>query len=243
MKVIGAGLPRTATLSQHAAMELLGFTPTYHMANVFADPAAVPAWRAVLDGEKPAAEMFDGFRATVDWPGSYYYKDLIEAFPDAKIVLSERAPEAWAESMRKTIWGLFYDDVLMRHLSDARCVVDPVWKDYIAMMKEMWRRAELLKEENTPPEHTTPEFMAEAFVRRNDEVKRTVPADRLLVWAAKDGWEPLCEFLEVPVPSEPFPQINDSGHFAEWMVGPALQKIEEFRAAESRSLEGAAAEG
>ena len=124
----------------------------------------------------------------------------------------------------------------MRHLSDARASIDPGWKFYLTMMKEMWHNAGLFED----GENTTPEFMAEAFVRRNDEFKAALPADRLLVWAAKDGWGPLCEFLEVPVPDQPFPQINDSGHFAEWMIGPALQKILEYRETESRELEGAA---
>ena len=124
--------------------------------------------------------------------------------------------------MVKTIWGLFYADNLMRHLSDARASIDPGWKSYLTMMKEMWHNAGLFEGDG---ENTTPEFLAEAFVRRNDEFKAALPADRLLVWAAKDGWGPLCEFLEVPVPDQPFPEINDSGHFAEWMIGPALQKI------------------
>lgn len=238
MKVIGAGLPRTATLSQHAAMEILGFTPVYHMATVF-ETGAAPQWRAVLDGEKPAADLLAGYEATVDWPGSYYTKELAEAYPDAKIVLSERDPEAWAQSMVKTIWGLFYDDSLMRHLSDARASIDPGWKFYLTMMEEMWHRAELFDD----GANTTPEFMAKAFVRRNEELKAALPAERVLVWSAADGWGPLCEFLEVPVPDQPFPQINDSGHFAEWMIAPALQKIEEYRASQSRQLEGAAATG
>ncbi len=236
MKVIGAGLPRTATLSQHAAMEILGFKPVYHMATLFELRARAPDWRGGTRRSATAAELLEGYEATVDWPGSYYTKDLVEAFPEAKVVLSERPPEAWANSMVKTIWGLFYADNLMRHLSDARSSIDPGWRAYIEMMKEMWHRAGLF--DDGP--NTTPEYMAKAFVRRNDELKAALPAERLLVWSAQDGWEPLCEFLEVPVPDQPFPQINDSGHFAEWMIAPALQKILEYRATESRELEGAA---
>jgi Sulfotransferase domain len=238
MKVIGAGLPRTATLSQHAAMEILGFTPVYHMATLF-ELEQGGAWRAVLDGKRAAAELLDGYEATVDWPGSYYTKDLVEAFPEAKVVLSERPPEAWANSMVKTIWALFYADNLMRHLSDARACIDPGWRAYLEMMKDMWHGAGLFDDGR----NTTPQHLAEAFTRRNDELKAELPAERLLVWSARDGWEPLCEFLEVPVPDEPFPQINDSGHFTEWMIAPALERIAEYRAAESRELEGAAVAG
>ncbi len=236
MKVIGAGLPRTATLSQHAAMEILGFKPVYHMATLF-ERGQGGDWREVLDGQRTAAELLSSYDATVDWPGSYYTKDLAEAFPEAKIVLSERDPEVWAQSMVKTIWGLFYADSLMRHLSDARMCIDPGWRSYLEMMNEMWHNAGLFDD----GANTTPEHLAQAFVRRNEELKAALPAERVLVWAAKDGWEPLCAFLEVPVPDQPFPQINDSGHFAEWMIAPALQKILEYREAESRELQGAAA--
>jgi hypothetical protein len=236
MKVIGAGLPRTATLSQHAAMEILGFKPVYHMATLFEKGQAAD-WREALDGKRSAASLLEDYEATVDWPGSYYAKDLAEAFPDAKIVLSERDPEVWANSMVKTIWALFYADNLMRHLSDARASIDPDWKFYLQMMTEMWHNAGLFDD----GANTTPEHMAQAFVRRNDAFRAALPADRTLVWSAKDGWEPLCAFLEVPVPDRPFPSINDSGHFTEWMIAPALQKIEEYRAAQSRELEGAAA--
>ena len=180
MKVIGAGLPRTATLSQHAAMEILGFKPVYHMATLF-ERGQGGDWREVLDGKRSAAELLSSYDATVDWPGSYYTKDLAEAFPEAKIVLSERDPEVWAQSMVKTIWGLFYADSLMRHLSDARMCIDPGWRSYLEMMNEMWHNAGLFDD----GANTTPEHLAQAFVRRNEELKAALPAERVLVWAGE----------------------------------------------------------
>ena len=94
MKVIGAGLPRTATLSQHAAMEILGFKPVYHMATLFELMQAAD-WREVLDGKRTAAELLEGYEATVDWPGSYYTKDLAEAYPGRQ----GRAVRACARSL------------------------------------------------------------------------------------------------------------------------------------------------
>lgn len=219
MKLIGAGLPRTATMSQKLALEMLGL-PCYHMNTVLADLDLVASWRQVLDGDRPLQSMFEGFDATVDWPGSYYYKELIETYPDAKVLLSVRSGESWAQSMHNTIWGLFYDDSLMRHLSDARATVDPRWRAFREMMKEMWRRGRLL---NGP--ETTLEFMAAAADRYNAEVKAAVPADRLLVWSPSDGWEPLCELLEVPVPEVPFPRANDTAFFAQRLSQSALQVI------------------
>jgi hypothetical protein len=65
--------------------------------------------------------------------------------------------------------------------------------------------------------------------RFNQEVQDTVPADRLLVWSVSDGWEPLCEFLEVPVPDTPFPHLNDSKGFIDRIVDGALIAIQEWR--------------
>src|SRR5436853_7037668 len=102
MKLIGAGLPRTGTLSQKVALEMLGLGPCYHMVNVLGDLDQAEGWRRALEGQGPWDEIFDGFQSTVDWPGSFFYKELVEAYPDAKVLLSVRDPEAWTRSMRDT---------------------------------------------------------------------------------------------------------------------------------------------
>lgn len=229
MKLIGAGLPRTATLSQKIALETLGLTPCYHMVNVLADLDQAALWRAVLDGELSPTEVLAGYEATVDWPGSFFYRDLIELDPDAKVLLSVRDPDAWARSMHDTIWGLFYDDILIRHLSAARAAIDPQWSAYLELMREMWQRSGLVD-----GEVTTLESMADAFSRYSRDVQAAVPAERLLVWTPADGWEPLCEFLELPVPDLPFPRVNDSREFGERIVDTSLLAIQRHMA-ESRA--------
>lgn len=226
MKLIGAGLPRTGTLSQKVALEIIGFGPCYHMVNVLGDLSEAPRWRRAVEGDPDWEGILGGFEATVDWPGSYFYKELIEAYPDAKVLLSVRDGESWAHSMRETIWGLFYGDILIRELSNARAKVDPDWAGYLDMMREMWRRSGLMP---GGPE-TTPEAMAEAMERFQDEVQQTVPSERLLVWSVTDGWEALCEFLDVDVPDMPFPHLNDSKEFNERVIDGSLQVLSEWRA-------------
>jgi Sulfotransferase domain len=226
MRLIGAGLPRTGTLSQKVALEMLGFAPCYHMVNVLADLDQAEPWRQALDGEQPWQEVFDSFEATVDWPGSFFYKELADAYPDAKVLLSVRDAGAWERSMRDTIWGLFYGDMLIRDLSNARCRIDSKWRGYIELMEEMWKRSGLIDD----AERTTPESMQAAMERFNQEVGETIPDDRLLVWSVADGWEPLCAFLEVPVPDTPFPHLNDSAVFSERIIDGALLAIQGWRA-------------
>src|SRR5579884_2857931 len=211
MKLIGAGLPRTGTLSQKVALEMAGFGPCYHMVNVLGELDLVRPWRQALEGDGDWAEIFGGFQATVDWPGAFFYAELIERYPEAKVLLSVRDGDAWERSMRETIWRVLYGDAVMTNLSRARSQVDRGWGDYMDLMEEMWRRSGLLGEGNS----AEPGELAAAMERYNQEVIDTVPADRLLVWSASEGWEPLCEFLEIDVPGAPFPRLNDSAQFAE----------------------------
>jgi hypothetical protein len=225
MKLIGAGLPRTGTLTQKVALEMLGVGPCYHMVNVLGELDLVSQWRGALDGNGQWQEIFDGFESTVDWPGSFFYRELIEVYPDAKVLLSGRAGDSWARSMRDTIWAVLYGDDLMGHLSEARGVVDPKWRGYTDLMKDMWDRSGLLTGVDT-----TDEWMTNAIARYHEEVQENVPSDRLLVWSVGDGWEPLCDFLEVPVPETPFPHLNDSKQFVDRIIDGALITLQDWRA-------------
>jgi Sulfotransferase domain len=229
MRLIGAGLPRTGTLSQKVALEMLGVAPCYHMVNVLADLDEAQVWRRALDGEAPWEELFDGFQATVDWPGSFFYRELVELYPEAKVLLSVRDADAWERSMRQTIWGIFYGDMLIRDLSFARTRVDPKWRGYIEMMEQMWQQSGLIADGAA----TSSDSMKSAMERFNDEVQRTVAPERLLVWSVSDGWEPLCEFLELPIPDTDFPHLNDSNQFAERIIDGALLTLQQWRANEA----------
>ncbi len=167
MKLIGAGLPRTATLSQKVGLEVVGQGPCYHMVNILANLDLAPQWRRALHGEGQWDEIFDGFEATVDWPGSFFYRELLEVYPDAKVLLSVREGESWARSMRDTIWGVIYGQNIIRYLSDARSQIDSKWRGYIELMEEMWHRSGLMEGVDT-----SEQFMADAMDRYNEEVQR-----------------------------------------------------------------------
>ena len=150
----------------------------------------------------------------------------MEAFPDAKVLLSVRDGAAWAKSMRETIWQTLYGDGLVGLMATARRRVDPEWDACSAMLQDMWERSGLMN-----GRETTDEFMAAACDRYTAEVIATVPEDRLLVWSPKDGWEPLCELLSLPVPEVPFPRVNDSAAFGDMLIDGALAAIQNYRSA------------
>ncbi len=192
MKVIGAGFGRTGTMSLKVALEELGYGPCYHMIEVFEHPEHVPLWEAARRGEPVDwEELFDGYQATVDWPGAAFYKELSERYPEARVILTVRDPERWYESARTTIFNL-------QGTSSSRA---PQLARDLAYQKG-FRDVEDRR------------HMIEAFNRWNEEVKESIPAGRLLVYEVKEGWEPLCSFLDVEVPKDkPFPHLNDSDSF------------------------------
>ena len=107
LKIIGAGFGRTGTLSLKVALEELGFSPCYHMIEVFERPADIAVWEAAALG-KPIdwKALFAGYQATVDWPACIFYKELMQVYPDAKVLLTVRNPENWYESANSTIFQM-----------------------------------------------------------------------------------------------------------------------------------------
>jgi hypothetical protein len=226
VELIGAGLPRTGTLTQKEALEILGLDPVYHWVDILVDlDGQVPLWDGAIDGSVDPAMILDGYRSTVDWPGGYFYRQLLESNPDAKVLLSVRDPERWEPSFRETIVDMCYGESLIRLLSSARAHVDPRWSRYLKLVDKMF-----WSDRGTFPAGHSPSDLIERFVAHNEEVQRVVPGDQLLVWEVTDGWEPLCAFLGVPVPDQPLPHANDRATFLGRVIGGAVTTLHAWHA-------------
>lgn len=209
LEVIGAGLGRTGTMSLKAALETLGFGPCYHMIEVFENPEHIPFWEAATRGEDVDWErIFSGYRAAVDYPEASFYKVLMERYPDAKVVLSVRDPERWYESARNTIY---------RASEAANSPLIFVIARFVPRLRGMKRAVnmndDLIWKRGFDGRFEDREYAMDVFRRHNEEAKRHVPPEKLLVYEVKEGWGPLCDFLGVPVPDEPFPRLNDTAEF------------------------------
>jgi hypothetical protein len=196
LRVVGAGLPRTATRSLRAALEeLLGGT-CYHMSEVFQRPEDVPVWRAAARGETPDWTAFpDECVAAVDWPASIFWRELADAHPDAVIVLSTRRDA--------TQWWESCDATILPFARGTRAMEDENW---LAMFHEQLER-------EVGPDWDSQAVFEAYYERWNTAVRQDAPSDRLVDWNASDGWEPLCAALDLPIPDEPFPHTNTR---AEW---------------------------
>jgi hypothetical protein len=186
--------------------------------DVLADLDRVSQWDRALDGDAPWEQIFAGFHSTVDWPGGHFFAELSNAYPQAKVLLSTREPDGWEKSFRETIWNMCFGESLIRLLSSARAQIDPRWERYLALVDRMfWSGSAAFA-----PKHSEPADLIAAMERHNEAVKRAVAPERLLLWRVEDGWEPLCEFLEVPTPDEPLPHLNDRATFRERVIGGAI---------------------
>jgi len=239
MKLIGAGMPRTGTLTQKMSLEMLGLGPCYHMVDVLADLEQAGLWERALQGRPDWPEIFSGYESSVDWPGGYFYKELAEYYPEAKVLLSVRDPESWESSMRQTVWAVRNGESLIRLLSSAQALVNPQWQGFVKMIDGLlWQGNGTFA-----GGHAEPAQLIEAMLRHNEEVKATIPADRLLVWDVSEGWEPLCEFLELPVPGVPLPHINDRTEFLNRIIDGSLQALQSWREQETSVEPAFAVEG
>lgn len=195
LKVIGAGLGRTGTLSLKLALEQLGFGPCYHMLEVLQDPEAPDRWSEAADGRPDWETIFRGYNATVDWPGASFWAELAQAYPAAKVILTVRDPDAWFRSTQATIFAA--------PPPDGEAAFGRMFHKVIGRLFEDGLDDGL---------HDRDHAIA-VYERHNAQVRARVPADRLLVYEVAQGWEPLCAFLGVPVPPTPMPQVNSTEEF------------------------------
>lgn len=215
MEVLGVGFGRTGTASLRVALERLGLSPCDHMLEVMNQPDRVRMWRRIGEGERPDwAEVFQGYRASVDWPGAAYWQELVDAFPEAKVILTVRDPERWFESAFKTIFRF----PMRRHSRLQRAVFAMAGKIHppsaevpLMIDKVLWDR--VFDGRVFDGRDGDRDYAIERFHQHNEEVKAYVAPERLLVFDVAEGWKPLCEFLGLPVPEEPFPRINDAAEF------------------------------
>ncbi len=198
LKVIGAGFGRTGTRSLKTALEELGFDRCYHMEEVLKNPSHLKYWAEIMEGGQADWEdLFRGYQSATDWPAAAYYQDLMVAYPEAKVILTVRDPGSWHLSIMNTLYQA------SRKFRQFTRLIPPLHQFLTAMEKVVWQGIF----------HNQVEDRTHAIQIFNDhiaEVKRIVPRERLLIFEARHGWEPLCKFLNVPVPvDKPYPHKNN----------------------------------
>jgi hypothetical protein len=219
IRVIGAGLGRTGTLSLKAALEELGFEACYHMIELLGHPEQVHFWEAASRGESVDWDaLFAGYQAVVDYPGCRYYRTLMEYYPEAKVILTVRDPDRWYESTRETIYRVGRAPSKRPEAQSAPSEGSPSGLPFPGDPQLFGRIFQMVEQDvwqgDFAGKFEDRDYAVEAFNRHIAQVKEHVPQQRLLVYEVSQGWEPLCRFLDVAVPEgKPFPRLNDREAF------------------------------
>jgi len=197
LKVIGTGFGRTGTDSMRVALAMLGFGPCHHMYEINDNEEQRRLWRAVAKGAKPDWErLFEGYASCVDWPSAFYWRELIQVYPDAKVLLTYRAPESWWKS---------FEDILLAIKGMGEPDPDSLGRTLVA--------------EQVFGGRPDDKAHAMAVYRANvEDVLATVPPGRLLVHRLGDGWPMLCAHLGVPQPNEPYPFRNTTEDMRQYLL-------------------------
>jgi len=201
LSVIGAGFGRTGTMSIKMALEQLGLGPCHHMEEVFKNPEQLSYWQAAADRLPVEWEdVFSGYNSAIDWPSTHYWRELADIYPDSKILLSLRPADRW--------WGSF-SGTIKKLLEIRHTIPDEYPRSILDMAYK------LIAEQTFKGGMDDKAIVLSEYQKRIDDVKQTIPADRLLVFEVTEGWAPLCEFLNLPIPDVEFPRSNSKEEFWE----------------------------
>lgn len=199
LKIIGTGFGRTGTNSLKLALEQLGFGPCHHMFEIKDHPEQLPFWQAAARGDLPDwDEVFANYNSCVDWPSARYWREITAHFPEAKVLHSVRPEESWINSFYNTIYP---------SLRDHKNAEPGLSRNRLDMAQE------IVLEQAFSGNAGDRDHALNVYRAHNEAVVAAFPPERLLVYDITQGWEPLCHFLEVPMPDTPIPHVNSTEQF------------------------------
>ncbi|RAO65170.1 uncharacterized protein BHQ10_001182 [Talaromyces amestolkiae] len=209
MKVLVLGVGRTGTASIRAALQRLGYNKTYHMMSASVEnPPDCLMWHDALCakydgvgkfGRAEWDQLLGDCQAVCDWPACAFAKELIEAYPNAKVILNTRDVDSWYESVKRTVYWRVRDPehFLASKVSWAAGMYYPMLNKFF----DTFFRGDFLNEGK------------QVYLDHLQEVRSLVPPENLLEYRVSDGWGPLCKFLGDDLPESPFPRVNDINNF------------------------------
>ncbi|SPN99039.1 uncharacterized protein DNG_02078 [Cephalotrichum gorgonifer] len=209
-RVIGAGMSRTGTKTLNEALTILYNGPVHDsgVQSTGGTRQQISQWmkvmdiapkkdRSVADDKKLKQLLFsllDGYIATMDCPAALLTPELMEVFPDAVVIATTRDPESWWRSMQyiQTMTSNWYIPFLLMWVPNIGTY--GIWREKFKYMA-LWRYGVDMFDEQTLEAH-------------EDHLRAVVPKEKLFWYEVKQGWEPLCKILDLPVPDQPFPHNN-----------------------------------
>ncbi|KAI5463669.1 hypothetical protein BGZ63DRAFT_382019 [Mariannaea sp. PMI_226] len=228
MRVIVCGVPRTGTLSVQSALRQLGLHDCYHMQSVLENPSDAREWARAFEAKYAGNGSFTradwdhllgDCQAVCDAPAAFFGPELAEAYPEAKVVILNREPEAWYKSFLDSIYPLTRPQNLGSKLHRLYCLI------LDQNMRDVFVYSKAVRKYVTTYDHGKEKDKALAWYKSQyQEFHDRIPDDRRIEYTVEEGWKPLCDLLSLPVPmvtdetsgevvEAPFPRLNDLASF------------------------------
>jgi hypothetical protein len=211
IKIIGAGFPRTGTTTLKWALETLGYADCYHMKVLLKNPWELKHWEILeKTNDTDWGKLFLNYQSSVDFPGYPYYKIIMEKYPNAKVILTVMPFENWYESVSSTIAKIGPQNIKEKLIALCRFPFDAKLRAIIKVSRffeaVFWKK----QFNGCFPNKIQAEKIYNQHIQ---EVISHVPPEKLLVYKVSQGWAPLCEFLDKPMPKEDFKHLNKDENF------------------------------
>lgn len=192
IKVIGAGLWRTGSSSLMEAFNQLGFGKCYHMKEAYLNQDHAQYWNKLQDGGDIDFEsLLEGYHSFTDAPMVLFIDQILKLNPNVKVVLNTRNPDNWYESSKETVFKAIF-------MPNPPPQLQEIYKLLRSQIKDVNDKEECIA----------------YFHKHEEHIRSIVPKENLLDgYELKHGWKPLCEFLGVPEPDTPIPNVNDREAF------------------------------
>ena len=220
IKIIGAGFPRTGTTTLKRCLETLGYNHVYHMKELLVNPERLHYWKQLSEtGDTDWENLYEGYDATVDFPGYPWYKEHMKQYPDAKVILTVRDFEAWYKSVDNTVYRAGPQTPFEKIKMMGKLLINPRARNVVKCIK-FFKGVFFAKE--LQGKFLDKEYAKQVWENHISDVKAYVPQEKLLVYDVRDGWGPICKFLGVPEPAEPLPHLNKKENFKAML--PELMK-------------------
>jgi len=207
MEILALGVSRSGTDSLKQALEELGYKHTYHGWDAMLFPEHNAFWReamkAKFEGGKKLTRddwdrIFGNCMAISDLPAIAFAEELIEAYPEAKVILSTRDVDSWYRSVSATVNAQVnhYPQRFTQLFHPLLFQYNVFYTIYNYFFRGSFERnGKIVYEEH------------------NAMIRRLVPNDRLLEYHVREGWKPLCEWLGKEIPNTEVPHVNFGADF------------------------------
>ncbi|KXL46794.1 hypothetical protein M433DRAFT_99832 [Acidomyces richmondensis BFW] len=216
-QVIACGLPRTGTTSLGEALSVLlkgevfdGGGESWYGEPTRQFQLLQLAWhcpvRSLVDRTfalHTLARLTENRVASTDLPGCYFVEELLQLYPDAKVICTVREKESWWASY-SALWEAIFELRRWAWLS-------PRLNRYCEFSISMWKRVpQVVEISDREPWPITNQ--KEIYDAHANYIRKIVPEKKLFYFDVKQGWPPLCEMLDVPIPNIAFPHSFPRAH-------------------------------